>query len=844
MEFLKIYKETNPSISALVEDFFDTALIICKFGSEGKKQLLDSFFFTLGFIIMENWAAFHIRLEALKTFNFIIDNISREEKRKLQSSDEICELMQSLARKLYDVGDFDIQVAISEALCRMTTKKLRTHLAHLWFEDNSLAEAFKEISDKDFETDCRSFLNFLNSGLQDARRVYTFPCINVFTDVNELTKPEDDKLEHFWIDFNVATQCVSFYIQNREGCLWDSVRLHKENLSGYSLEDTIGLKLLKIFLKNPQSVDEKETKLFKILFEPNHDIQRATIKTYGGELQMDENNESLREANASSVGKSTGKAINATLQPWKKSQSSHIKTADTTSDILHSQTNDLSSPKERSASPKQCDVLTDSQDQLKDSWKAAVPRTGEQAPASVLSDATSPAFPNSPVSGTDVKVSVAKEKILSSVSLSNSPAYEKFEFPNSPVSATDIELPRAKEKILSPVSSSSRKGSDTPRRTRSQTDSKKVITYREMISSQSDEVSDAIQNEKIWIPEHQKRSSRISADYSRKKPKSKLKVLPLCWESSDEELKDTKKGLSLGYTAIKKATRKKRGMAKSLSFSELELPGVSALLTPMDSVQQASGTLVVSDLDDQDLMDPLQEDASSPEHQQPVKSSGKASNSDTASKIATESKEDQMVLLKGLNTSDIVEDLKKKRKRSSSEDHGDFSLKPRKLFSSSERKNVSEDLKDDVFQPDSHTMDAGCSFLSSFESFTEDLNSKIMSRYKRMGVRAQDVLSTAHSHVSNLINQIQRCNIRKLDHFRRIVVQELSSLESDNQVLKDLEKETLEFWEAQTVKINEFCTNQKQRFEAVDYALNDTMSMLTNNEEQVTGVKTNRDKPS
>lgn len=58
--------------------------------------------------------------------------------------------------------DYEMQVAISEALCRMTPKKLREDFAGKWFSFRSFASAFTSIRDKDFETVCLgTYLFFL-----------------------------------------------------------------------------------------------------------------------------------------------------------------------------------------------------------------------------------------------------------------------------------------------------------------------------------------------------------------------------------------------------------------------------------------------------------------------------------------------------------------------------------------------------------------------------------------------------------------------------------------------------------------------------------------------------------
>ncbi|CAM2106266.1 unnamed protein product [Caretta caretta] len=165
----------------------------------------------------------------------------------------MCSLTKDLAKTILEVGDYDLQVALSEALCRLITKKWRDDLVHNWFEDDYLAEAFKEIKDREFET---------------------------------VKKPSDEKLEEFWIDFNVGSQCVSFYIDSTEGALWDSVRLPTETVSSYSLREDNGEKMVKIYLKNPTMINGKEVTKIKIHFNAKFDILNTLNEVLGEDKMM------------------------------------------------------------------------------------------------------------------------------------------------------------------------------------------------------------------------------------------------------------------------------------------------------------------------------------------------------------------------------------------------------------------------------------------------------------------------------------------------------------------------------------------------------------------------------
>ncbi|KAF7649907.1 hypothetical protein LDENG_00134240 [Lucifuga dentata] len=77
------------------------------------------------------------------------------------------------------VSDYELQVSLSEALCRLTPRKDRQQRANQWFSGCDIIRAFCHIRDRDFEV---------------------------------LFCPKDEKLDEFWIDFNVSSECVSFFV--------------------------------------------------------------------------------------------------------------------------------------------------------------------------------------------------------------------------------------------------------------------------------------------------------------------------------------------------------------------------------------------------------------------------------------------------------------------------------------------------------------------------------------------------------------------------------------------------------------------------------------------------------
>uniref|UniRef100_A0A671FZI7 Synaptonemal complex protein 2 n=1 Tax=Rhinolophus ferrumequinum TaxID=59479 RepID=A0A671FZI7_RHIFE len=252
----------NEAVLNMIEDLFDLLMVIYDVNDEGKKQAVESFAPRICALVIDSRMNICIQQETLKKLNAMLDQLPQD------------------ARKILSKQEMLIFI--------MTRENQRQELACQWFSMDFIANAFKKIKDSEFETDCRIFLNLVNGMLGDKRRVFTFPCLSVFLDKYELQIPSDEKLEEFWIDFNLGSQTVSFYIAgDNDDHQWEAVTVPEETVQIYSIEVRESKKLLTIILKNTVKICNRKGKELLLYFHASLEITKVTQKIFGTDKYRD-----------------------------------------------------------------------------------------------------------------------------------------------------------------------------------------------------------------------------------------------------------------------------------------------------------------------------------------------------------------------------------------------------------------------------------------------------------------------------------------------------------------------------------------------------------------------------
>ncbi|NXT53025.1 SYC2L protein, partial [Pluvianellus socialis] len=810
----------NKFLMLLLEDFFDSALVSVTFQMIflGKRELVNLFLPELGRLVTEANICCSLRQEALRTLNSILDSVPREERKKFPLSEEMCSLTKDIAKTMLEVGDYDLQVALSEALCRLMTKKWRDDLVHHWFEDNYLAEAFKEIKDREFETDCRKFLNQLNERLGEERRVYSFPCISAFADMNEVKKPSDEKLEEFWIDFNAGSQSVTFYVDSNEGALWDSVRLSKEAVSSYSLKEEGQEKVVKIYMSIPATLNKIEATKIKISFSAEFEILSILRKVLGDEKMMvssylycyafmqvckigKEMCVCVCSVTAMKFSPHCCSAVTPeSTDPEGRKDPSNSENMSSLSDSVASQhsqqlTGTASKMFNSGVTMITVSQQTDMEDTNQGSGQAWLP----------LKDVT--------WEKRNRKTSVAKQRTEG--------RKDFYDFENSD-SASHEKVAEAKGKILGQkVSSQNQRYRITYLPFMNLLLWERRSSYRKHLFSESNnENTSTGQSEKSWILDSQKQSLPKSLDYTRKRPRvrSKLKVLPVSSASSDSDYQTKKQGPSRRRAQKVMQRKKSTSGSKEDSLPIVDPTGISFLIF-FNKLEKFSERLSQSYCCDYEpIPSNFDHGQKQPLSHELTVSGGYCHVPHAKEQVLSET---SSVLFLGILSGIVV----KKPKISSWETShlpSDTSSVQRKLFDLVEKeaemqtgKEMDNSVDDAFFSKMMHEDFSDSGVITAFESFIGQLKKLFWSRYKRMETSAQNTLRTSEKNVSTLLNQIHECRLSKLETFQKIVVEELASLEKETQILANMEKDAVDFWNAQLLKLSSFCDQQKQRYVSI-----------------------------
>ncbi|XP_019743635.1 synaptonemal complex protein 2 isoform X2 [Hippocampus comes] len=287
----------DKSLCILSEDFFDAVTMIHKASNEAMVGI-QSFMYSVGQLVNDARVCIIVRKEAIYALNIILKKITvSPEKETILTSQEASDLMMNLAGQIMQCGDYDLQVALIEVLFRMTTPDQRKKLAAHWFSTAQVACAFDQIHPSEFEADCRTFLTVVNGSQGDSRRVKSYPCLEVYLDNFKLLKPADDKLDQFWIDFNLDSQSISFYFsfadEKSSAGLWDSISVPENEIHSYTVTAKGKKQILQLQLCELVIASSVKGSRITITFCSTLDILQTVCCIYG------------QKKNKSAVGKAS-----------------------------------------------------------------------------------------------------------------------------------------------------------------------------------------------------------------------------------------------------------------------------------------------------------------------------------------------------------------------------------------------------------------------------------------------------------------------------------------------------------------------------------------------------------
>jgi len=135
--------------------------------------------------------------------------------------------MSEVVEVLRTCGNYDTQAAVVELLLRVVPKRSREEVARGWFPDTELLRLFTSI--RQFESDCRTFLNQLNLHQTSGQLVVSLAAASCRLAGRPLLQPPAADYSALWVDFNLGRPAgVSLYCVREGEEAWELVTLPEE----------------------------------------------------------------------------------------------------------------------------------------------------------------------------------------------------------------------------------------------------------------------------------------------------------------------------------------------------------------------------------------------------------------------------------------------------------------------------------------------------------------------------------------------------------------------------------------------------------------------------------------
>ncbi|KAK3865239.1 hypothetical protein Pcinc_029139 [Petrolisthes cinctipes] len=244
-----------------------------------------------------------VRRSAVGDFNELL-KLSQSAARGVLKQ-EFSSLFLKLPGLLKEIGDYDTQTSVIEAIYRMTSGSERSASVSQWFPDLDCTLKSQFIMISEFDPDCRRFLNAFNESLGSRRKVYTFPCEAAHVGKLKLTKPKSPAYQKFWVDFSIDSKtililCQKFptVAQSPNDPPWESLIIHERDTRRVTLNRTIHMYTLEVEVNSeslvmdlfisPLSPESQGliSKTFELEFMPNEALQTVCTHLYGDRFQV------------------------------------------------------------------------------------------------------------------------------------------------------------------------------------------------------------------------------------------------------------------------------------------------------------------------------------------------------------------------------------------------------------------------------------------------------------------------------------------------------------------------------------------------------------------------------